>query len=71
MKTWHVVAALGVGILIGARFRGSESACCARVADAVRDKVGTKLGREAQTLGDLGNLWGLAPGILDGLGVDT
>lgn len=71
MKSWHIVAAVAAGLLIGARFRGSESACCARVADAVRDKVGSKLGAGAQAIGDLTNLWGLAPGVLDGLGVRT
>lgn len=71
MKTWHLFAAGAVGLLIGLRFRGNESACCARIADAARDKVGKKLGPEAQAVGDLLNVWGLAPGIIDGLGVST
>lgn len=66
-----MVAALGLGILIGARFRGSESACCARIAAKVRDKVGEKLGADAQAVGDVLNLWGLVPGVVDGLGVQT
>lgn len=69
--TWKLIAALGLGVLIGARFRGHETACCARIADAARDKVGKKLGTEAQAVGDALNVWGLIPGVMDTFGVST
>lgn len=69
--TLYVVVALGLGVLIGARFRAQEGNCCKRLAKAVRDKVADDLDPRVAQVGDLFNLWGLAPGLLDVGGIET
>ena len=65
MKPLHVLALFGGGFLVGLALRGSESGCCRIVALAARDKVGDKLGSTAQNVGDLFNVWGVFPPILE------
>lgn len=63
-------AAIGlvVGIIVGAHL-SSESSCCARIGEAVHDKVVGRFGSTAGAVFDLfgGRKW--APGILDMAGL--
>ncbi len=71
MSTTHVLA-FGLGLLVGWQLlRASETACCKRVSAAVRDEVKDRLGTGAAVVGDIFNVWGAAPGILDALGVQS
>ena len=65
MNGWHFLA-LGAGILIGWQLRAPESACCATVARAVRDKFPGP----AQSVGDLLGAWGPLGGVVAGLELD-
>jgi hypothetical protein len=64
----YIALGAGLGLLVGLALRGSESYCCGVVAGAVRDKVGDKLGSTAQAAGDLFNLWGVTPALLQTAG---
>lgn len=70
-STLLVIAGLGVGFLIGSRFRGNETSCCKRLSKAIRDKASDNLAPWAVSAGDLVGAWDMAPGLLDALGVKT
>lgn len=64
--------AFAAGVLVGWQLmRASETACCKRISSAVRDKVSDKLGGTVAAVGDLFNVWGPAPALLDAFGVET
>lgn len=66
-----VIAGLGLGFLIGSRFRAKETNCCKRLSKAIRDKASDKLPGPAVAIGDLFHVWEHAPGLLDAIGYDT
>lgn len=65
----YVAIGAAVGLLVGLKFRASESFCCGLVADAARDKVRDKLGDTAGDVFDLFNLGGAVPPFLQATGL--
>jgi hypothetical protein len=62
-----------LGLALALRLRpATETACCARVAAAVRAQLGDKCGPAGalcQSIGDALNLWDHSPALLDVLGL--
>lgn len=65
---WFLVGGV-VGAVVVARLRENESSCCRRVAAGVREHVVDALGSAGGTAYDLLGLGGIAPAVLDALGV--
>jgi hypothetical protein len=63
-------AGLAVGLIVALRIKpATETSCCRRVAEGVRERVGTKCGPVCQSIGDTLGIWPATPGLLDHFGV--
>ena len=69
MKTWHLVLAAGVGVLVGLQLRGHETGCCNLVALNVRDEVNSRFGSTFRDIGDALNIWGATVPLVQALGI--
>ncbi len=70
MKGAAVPFLIGLGIgLVAAGFLIAPGDCCNRVADGVRDKIGSELGAGAQSVFDALGLAKYTPGLLNLFGV--
>jgi hypothetical protein len=64
-----IVAAFGAGFVVARLAAPAEGPCCRAVGNAIRGKVGDKLGGTAQTLGDALGAYGPLAAITTKLGL--
>jgi hypothetical protein len=68
-----VAGGFAVGVVLALRMRpATETACCQRVARAVREQFGEKCGPAGalcQSIGDALGIWDHSPAILDVIGL--